>query len=221
MTVIIGAKCSDGIILIADKRLTRKNGKVIYNEKIFGDLAHFLIGYSGDTEMFDIFRRYTTGDVMMKRDDPERYTLNNLLTKTSRSIKRFNEIAGRPFKALLASHEEHKLYHIDVDGSWTEETYRAIGSGEKTADMFCKGLSNELTIKNFSKRAYLAIMYMDQYCPGLGVGVEPDDNPDIRYLRYNEEWDRKAPAEDILEFKKLTNEKMEQFRQSFDKIIME
>ena len=59
MTVIIGAKCSDGIILIADKRLTRKNGKVIYNEKIFGDLAHFLIGYSGDTEMFDIFRRYT------------------------------------------------------------------------------------------------------------------------------------------------------------------
>ena len=32
----------------------------------------------------------------MKRDDPDRYTLDNLLTKTSRSIKVFNEIAGRP-----------------------------------------------------------------------------------------------------------------------------
>ena len=26
---------------------------------------------------------------------------------------------------------------------------------------------------------------MDEYCPGLGVGVEPEAAPDITYLNYN------------------------------------
>ena len=74
LTAVIGAKCSDGIVLIADRKLTKKNGSVIYKEKIFGDLKNVLIGYTGDAEMFDIFRRYTVGDVMINRDRLERYT---------------------------------------------------------------------------------------------------------------------------------------------------
>jgi hypothetical protein len=59
--VISGAKCLDGIVLIADRKLTRKNGGTIFKEKIFVDLSRAIIGYTGDTEIFDIFRRYTVG----------------------------------------------------------------------------------------------------------------------------------------------------------------
>lgn len=38
MTVVIGAKCLDGIVLIADRKLTRKNSEPIYREKIFGEV---------------------------------------------------------------------------------------------------------------------------------------------------------------------------------------
>ena len=70
------------IVLIADRKLTRKNGEITYREKIFGDLQHVLIGYTGDVQMFDIFRRYTVGDLMIERDAVKRYTLDNLLSKS-------------------------------------------------------------------------------------------------------------------------------------------
>jgi 20S proteasome alpha/beta subunit len=79
MTVVIGAKCKDSIVLIADRKLTRKSGEVEWKEKIFGDLSHVLVGYTGDAEMFDIFRKCIVGDVIIKRDIPEHYTLDNLL----------------------------------------------------------------------------------------------------------------------------------------------
>jgi 20S proteasome alpha/beta subunit len=104
LTVVIGAKCLDGIVLIADRKLTRKHGEPIYREKIFGDLQHVLIGYTGDAQMFDIFRRYTVGDVMVERDKSRRYTIDNLLSKVSDSVRLFNGWTDcRPFKVLMVS----------------------------------------------------------------------------------------------------------------------
>jgi 20S proteasome alpha/beta subunit len=114
LTVIIGAKCLDGIVLIADRKLTRRNGEVRFSDKIIGDIRHFLIGYTGDAEMFDIFRRYTTGDVMIERDTEKCNTLENILSKVAKSIKRFNELGGNPFKVLIANHrgDDSILYHL-------------------------------------------------------------------------------------------------------------
>jgi 20S proteasome alpha/beta subunit len=38
LTVVIGAKCKDGIVLVADGKLTGRKGIICYKEKIFGDL---------------------------------------------------------------------------------------------------------------------------------------------------------------------------------------
>jgi 20S proteasome alpha/beta subunit len=222
LTVIIGAKCKDGIILVADRKLTYKDGRTIFRRKIFGDLAHILMGYTGDAEMFDIFRKYTVGEVMINRDDNKRYTIENLLSKVSKSIKRFNEIGGKPFMALLVSHERNppELYHIETNGNWDSvKNYRAIGSGEKTADLFCKELAhNKIIMKDFAKNAFIALMYMDRYCSGLGVGFEPDGSPDIKYLYYNkkEEW---ASEKDIKMFRRYADDKLKQFKNSLDVIL--
>ena len=225
LTVVIGAKCLDGIVLIADRKLTRKNGEPIYREKIFGDIEHVLIGYTGDVDLFDIFRRYTVGDVMIERDTNKRYLVGNLLLKVSDSIKRFNALRCTPFKALMANHrgDASVLYHIGVDGTWNEiRNYKAIGSGSTVADMVCCGLEhNNITMKDFAGRASLAIDYMDQYCPGLGVGVEPEGAPDIKYLDYNEEKDKPASEQDRKEYKKYSQERLQRFKQSFDTILKE
>jgi 20S proteasome alpha/beta subunit len=226
LTVIIGAKCLDGITLIADRKLTRRNGEVCFSNKIIGDIRHFLIGYTGDAEMFDIFRRYTAGDVMIERDTETCYTLENLLLKVSDSIKRFNELRCTPFKVLMANHkwDASVLYHIDVDGTWKEiGDYKAIGSGATIADRFCAGLDyNNIKIKDFVRRAYLAIEFMDQYCPALGVGVEPGGVPNIKYLYYDQESDKEAAKDvpqDIKEYKEYTNNKLEKIMQSLESII--
>lgn len=58
LTVVIGAKCSDGIVLIADKKLTNViGGKDDEGIKIIGDVAHILMGYSGAVNMFNVFRK--------------------------------------------------------------------------------------------------------------------------------------------------------------------
>jgi 20S proteasome alpha/beta subunit len=230
MTVVIGAKCSDGIVLIADRKLTRKNGEIRYHEKIFGDLEHVLIGYTGDAQMFDIFRRFTVGDVMIERDGSKRYDLNNLLSKISKSTRMFNELVDfRPFKVLMVSHYEKplELYHIDEFGKHEKvsQGYKAIGSGTEITDMFCEGLDYaNMKMSEFIKHAYLAIMYMNSYCPSLGVGVEPGGTPDIVYLHYNAEWDKrptKDSPQDIEECKNYVNHKLGQFRQAFENLSKE
>ncbi|MFZ0512990.1 MAG: hypothetical protein WAM14_15385 [Candidatus Nitrosopolaris sp.] len=93
LTVVIGARCSDGITLIADRKLTRRNGEFCFRDKIIGDIEHFLFGYTGD-----VFRKYTVGDVVIERNTKKRYQLDNLLSKVSESIKRFNAYAALHLK---------------------------------------------------------------------------------------------------------------------------
>jgi 20S proteasome alpha/beta subunit len=62
LTVIMGAKCIDGIILVADKKMTHEDGGFEYHDKIFGDLLHILMGYTGWERTFDVFRKYIVGD---------------------------------------------------------------------------------------------------------------------------------------------------------------
>jgi 20S proteasome alpha/beta subunit len=57
MTVIIGAKCSDEIVLIADRKITDTTVDTLrYDNKIFGNIKNILIGYGGWIGTFDIYR---------------------------------------------------------------------------------------------------------------------------------------------------------------------
>lgn len=71
-------------------------------------------------------------------------------------------------------------------------------------------------MKEFVKQAYLAIMHMDQYCPGLGVGVGPDGIPRIKYLNYEDEWDKEPSTGDIVEYKEYTKIQLAHSKVAFD-----
>jgi 20S proteasome alpha/beta subunit len=57
MTCIIGGKCSNGIVLVADRTVIYDNGNVMSKEKIFCDYYPFVVASSGSTMLFDKFRR--------------------------------------------------------------------------------------------------------------------------------------------------------------------
>lgn len=83
LTVVIGAKCSDGIVLIADTKFTdMTGGNTDHGRKIFGDIEHFLVTYSGTEYAFDIFRKYIVGDVRLPEDEQNRYEKSILYHKT-------------------------------------------------------------------------------------------------------------------------------------------
>jgi 20S proteasome alpha/beta subunit len=136
---------------------SKQNYKPDFRDKIFGDIKHYLIGYTGDVNLFDIFRRYTVGDIMIERDTDKRYQVDNLLMKVSETIKRFSALRCTPFKVLIAAHRGNAsvLYHIDTDGRSNEIIeYKSIGSGSIIADKFCSSPERDrITMRDFAKYA--------------------------------------------------------------------
>jgi hypothetical protein len=226
LTVIIGAKCSDGMVLIADRKVSAVSGRGLrLEEKIRGDLAHILIGYAGRASMFDIFRKYIVGDVVIRRStDP--YTSENFVDESARSVKRFNALLCEEdylFEVLIAKHQlkNSELYHIDINGNPEKvDRYKAIGSGADTADKFCAGLSfDTITMNDFTNRSFLAIAYMDQHHPELRVGVGSGGILLTKHMYYNEKWDKQTI--DLEECRNYANERMEKLKDCFEAILKE
>jgi hypothetical protein len=128
----------------------------------------------------------------------------NLVYETAQSVKRFHELICKNesvFEVIMGIHNRSnsELHYIDFSGNYIEVDYKAIGSGGETADIFCASLLyDRIKMRDFLKHAYLAIMFMDKYCSGLGVGVESGGMPDIKYSYYNQEWDKEPAREPLL-----------------------
>lgn len=220
LTVVIGAVCSDGIAMIADKKLTDlSGGDPKFRDKIRGDLGHILMGYTGLECMFDIFRKSVVGDVhLMFPTNP--YTFDNIMDMSRSPLELLNRISSTPIfslELLIAKHQKKasELYHFGLNGNYKAVDYIAIGSGKDTADMFCKSLPfKKMTMKDFVDEAYFAISYMEQYCPGLGVGIGPDGVPSIKYLDYEQEWDKEPEIVDVTGFETYANARLEQVKKA-------
>ena len=229
VTKIIGAKCSDGVVLVADKKLTDIFDRLPpeFTNKLSGDIRHFLMEYTGLREIFDIFRKAIVGDWLLTlNSDP--YTFDTYVSRCCPMIRSLNGIARGPnysLNILIGKHQlkNTQLYYIDDTGRENKiNDYIAIGSGKGEADIMCKKLEhNSITMKEFAKHAYLSIIYMNQYRPALGVGVEQDDVPRVTYLPYDKEKDEDATPEDIEEYKKFTSERLEAIRHDLEGLTRE
>jgi 20S proteasome alpha/beta subunit len=56
MTLIMGARCKDGVVLVADRKLTYPDrSQVNYGDKITGEIVGVLTAFSGDQGTFELF----------------------------------------------------------------------------------------------------------------------------------------------------------------------
>jgi 20S proteasome alpha/beta subunit len=58
MTLILGAVCTDGVCLVADRKITDVNkNELDYCNKLFGEVKNVIYGASGSVSAFREFRR--------------------------------------------------------------------------------------------------------------------------------------------------------------------
>ena len=227
--MIIGAKCSDGIVLVADRKFTTEfDESVRYDTKLFGDLSHVIMGYTGKENIFKIFRKCIVGDVIINRDSMDNnYTFKDLISKMAQLVKEINQNLSQPnayasFQISVAKHafKNSVLYYINSDGTTKRvQNYMSIGSGQDVANEFCSHLIHkEITMKEFTKHAYLAIERMNNI-PRLRVGIEKGKTPAIRYLDYNSENDKEPSQVEIKECQTYVENEMKKFNDAFFKGI--
>lgn len=103
--------------MVADKKITNTVVGKDENDaiKIYGDLGHILIGYTGAVKLFDIFRKHVVGDVITTRNRVvivERYRYASVVETMSNLIKEFNLSIGRQhslFETLIAKHMRYVI----------------------------------------------------------------------------------------------------------------
>ena len=67
MTFVLGSRCKDGVVLVADRKITSTNEfnsiNFDYKNKLFGILDGVIFGSSGSNDSFELFREHTLEQV--------------------------------------------------------------------------------------------------------------------------------------------------------------
>ena len=87
MTYILGSRCSQGVVLVADKKIIATDGgaEYKYNYKLFSELENMIIGYSGSRHIFDLFRNDLIDYVISYKDAYHEYPT---IPRSTRKLQR-------------------------------------------------------------------------------------------------------------------------------------
>ncbi len=68
MTYILGSKCTDGVVLVGDRKVTEEGGTdFFWEDKIFMDISPIIVGSSGVLGLFEKFRRRIANYISTQR----------------------------------------------------------------------------------------------------------------------------------------------------------
>jgi 20S proteasome alpha/beta subunit len=180
MTFILGSRCKDGVVLIADRKVTIDGGED-YDEsdKLFGEIRHVIYGSSGDAGMFELFRGYVMDYI---NTHPNEITYQNVILKLSQLAFKISKKYGfNPnfyYDVIVATQPPDKPPTLNlINGSGTPYTikkYHTIGSGSPFSQVFLKRCwEPEMTMEQVAELAYFIIKYIDDFKLNYTVGGEP------------------------------------------------
>ena len=239
MTFILGSVCSDGVVLIADKKITYENRHPEYREKLSMQYYPIVFGSSGSVDLYERFLyealskaqrshkitqnvQYATSGGITEHDttNPDvAISLQPYLQDLEKSVKELNNnystYYGSGFDILLAVWTKDKgsvLYYIPPKGIGTKIfEYMVIGTGERLAEMVLGPLwRKEMTMEQVAKIGYFIIKYIEQYDLDYKVGVG-SLYPQIYFVANSGEVSR-AEADKLESYEKETNTRLEQIK---------
>jgi 20S proteasome alpha/beta subunit len=184
MTYILGSRCSDGVVMIADRRFTENYGSsYLYDDKLIHHVQGIVVGFSGSRGIFELFTSGITQHVM----ESGGITLNPFVFKTSELIEKLNNRFHRQenFDALIGTgNEPSSLRYFYPDGRMeTVTSYKTIGSGTPYGSVFLKKLWHpQMSMENVAELGYFIIKYIETFELDLTVGVGDKGRPQIWFL---------------------------------------
>jgi len=211
LTLILGARCTDGVVIVGDTKITSTIGTVLrYEPKLAGVLRNVIFGYAGSVIMYKVFERYIIGDLMILRDSSDKYTADNLVNKIAEAMcvikeARSNQyfdlrvMIGRQFPRdgksdLHVVNSQGRINHIS--------NWKAIGKGESSANPIVeRRWTEDTSMKEFALLSYCIIRCAEQERPEESVGGEPK----IRYQKDGADLDTEPSEDEIKEFQESIN----------------
>lgn len=196
MTLIIGARCSDGVVMVADRKITViwANGSVEYKygTKLFGILYHVILGSSGNTGMFNLFKSRCM-EYVDSHNVPIQYVISRLCDITKRTNEEYGMRYDTSFDVLVAiqyKDKDSELTYITKRGEPHNEGYcYTVGSGAGYARVYLNEIDTRIMrMREFVHIAYFIIRYVEGVNLDASVGVGPN-SPHIWYIpdRYTED----------------------------------
>jgi 20S proteasome alpha/beta subunit len=210
MTIILGARCKDGIVLVADSKITDKNEfeiSYLHDNKITGELTGILTGFSGDRGTFETFRHQLRDKVsdIIKLQLKEVIQTKVMYEDFGVSIDKFRgiiyEIQNRLFKehrnyeyeilvgvsSRYFSDRKSILFHSLPNGTSVPiKEVKVIGTGAPYASYFVRRYwHKEMKMEEFAQLSDLIIRFIsnDRYNLNDGVGLDSGNPyPQIRYI---------------------------------------
>lgn len=205
MTLIIGAKCKDGVVILSDSRISRGNDLDTYL-KIFQPINHTFIGAAGATGIFFKFLKQVNQKVQSGEitdwDELIEVVEDLVLQLSNRYYRR---TGGDPIDVLMAlkpTDDKSEIYHITSQGIAEEiQTIMAVGHGEPYASLFLKTMwDTNMTMKQTAILGNFILSIIHRH----GMDSSVDDQIQIGYVP-SEGDPHYATIEDILEIDKEAN----------------
>ena len=185
MTYILGARCKDGVVLIGDRKITLEGGTDFdFEDKIFKDIHPIVVGSSGVTGLFDMFRNrvsiYVNQYATEHRGQP--IIIQPFLDAIADITKEINDrwsprLLGEQFDVLLSFQlsPTSLLWYIYPFGfPEIVRGSKAIGHGSRYGKIFLKQLwSRDMTMEQTAELGYFIIRCIDKLDLDNSVGGEP------------------------------------------------
>jgi 20S proteasome alpha/beta subunit len=221
MTFILGAKCSDGVVMVADRKVTIDCGVDFdYTDKLHGVLKHIIFGVSGSPDSFELLKGQAMDYVRTYPPGKKVMTVDNIINKLSKftydinkKYKFSNLFAFDVLVGIQYNNQNSSLTYISQYGTYRPiDDFRIIGTGGRYAKIFMKKIWNkEMRMEEVAELGYFIIKYIENFGLDNTVGVN-DSHPEIWYIpnKYtNEERNDIHATEEQLEiFHKRTERRL-------------
>jgi 20S proteasome alpha/beta subunit len=211
MTFVLGSRCKDGVVLVADRKITSTNEfdsiSFDYKNKLFGILDGVIFGSSGSTDTFELFREHVIQQVrksiteMFAYDQRNHHeiTYNNIILILSDIVldlnKKHDYMRKYYFELLVAIRHPEKASTLTwipgAGGMRLIDGFHTLGTGGIFAKEFLDKLwYPEITIKKAASLGYFIIKDIEDNRLHSAVGIEKHP-PHIWFIPDDERKDGK------------------------------
>ena len=197
----MGANCSDGVVLVGDRRITVGGGADFsHGKKIFSPYGNIIVGSSGYSGMYRSFQARLKQKVIdLREEKKEKESVawgDELILLVENVIRDMSldfgsEIVRDNFQVLLGFRVNRNPELILLGGNLgipqPVTNYESIGHGDPYASVLVKILWNKyklITMKQFAKLGCLTIKYIQNLKLDFSVGIDVNNNelPQVYYI---------------------------------------
>jgi 20S proteasome alpha/beta subunit len=187
MTYILGAKCSDGVVLVADRKIIDGDDTVGYGDKLFMHDFPIVQGGAGSLDLFDKFRYESYLEAMKYKDNINWLSYIDDVEDITRKLnKRYGD---ERFEVIIAGPIRHpedvvpRLYYIPPSGlSKQIHRYKVIGSGEPYGSIFLGTFwrkKSPQSMQDVAELGYFIIRNIEENKLDAEVGLDKNQHPQI------------------------------------------